>query len=137
MCVHGVAVVEDVLARVRAQELRVYVLWQPVLPSDDRAAAGRAAAELRRATHGDPRIVQYWDEHAELGWALGELLELPSDAGGRRHGLGWDVYLVYRPGARWGTRPGFWMSQLGLPEAVSPSLGGPALTAELSALVAR
>ena len=123
-----------------APELRAYVVWIPILPGDDAAAAERAAASVH-----DARATQLWDGGRALGDALGRVLGLPARGAGRAYGVAWDVYLLYPRGARWPgaagelTRPAMWMQQLDdVGPDVAPELDGRALRAEVEAsLVAR
>lgn len=120
---------DEAVKKVGAADLRAYVVWVPILPDDDAAAAARAAQRFT-----DPRVIHYWDEGRALGDALGETLALPSREAGRAHGAAWDVYLVYGRGARWGEAPSSWMQQLdGLPVTRAPKLNGDALRARLEA----
>jgi hypothetical protein len=125
-----------VLAKVPAADLRAYVVWLPVMPSDDLAAAARAAAAVT-----DPRAAQFWDGDRALGAALGRALRFPARAAGQEHGLAWDVYLLYPRGARWPPegvpRPAFWMQQLDdVKPEIAPELDGPALRAKVEATLA-
>jgi hypothetical protein len=62
----------------------VMVVWGAVLPDDDRAAAGAAAASLDA-----PGVRQYWDADMALGRLLGEHLGVDPQP------FAWDVYLYY------------------------------------------
>jgi hypothetical protein len=120
-----------VLAKVPAADLRAYVVWLPVMPADDLAAAARAGASVH-----DPRVAQFWDGDRALGVALGRALRLPGRVPGQEHGLAWDVYLLYPRGAHWPPAgvpaPAFWMQQLDDVEPdVAPELDGPALRARV------
>ena len=82
-------------------EARFSFVWQPVIPSDDAAAA---LAHARAET--DARARHYWDTDLALGRAYAEPLATPftSDAPGGKP-LAWDVVLVFAPGTRWGETP--------------------------------
>jgi hypothetical protein len=137
MCLHGVSVVRDALARVSSQELRVYLVWVPAMDGDDAAAAADSSASVT-----DARVTQFWDDGLRLGHRLGEALAIPvRDDVSPGQPLAWDVYLLYPPGAAFGDgapRPASWMHQLRhLPDGFAPRLGEDRLVQELEALAAR
>jgi hypothetical protein len=65
----------------------VYAVWFNMLPRDTRG--GRPAGIL-----ADPRVEQFWDEHHLAGTAFAPLANW-------HHGVLWDAYFLYGPGARW------------------------------------
>lgn len=100
---------EDVLEKVKSDDLAVLAVWMPVLKSDN-AIAGKKAEPLLP----DPRVIHYWDAENSLGKLYGRQLTLP-----RGRQLAWDVYFVYAPGIRWEDEPPeptAWMHQLGRDE---------------------
>jgi len=100
---------DNVLEKVKSDDLAVLAVWMPVLESDN-AEAGKKAESLLP----DPRVVHYWDADLSLGKSYGRQLTLPR---GRR--LAWDIYFVYAPGVRWDNElpvPTAWMHQLGRDE---------------------
>ncbi len=112
-----------------APDLRAYVVWLPILPDDDAAAAARASARC-----AGPRVLHYWDPDRALGDALGKALAIPPRRDGPR--VAWDVYLLFRPGARWGSAPAFWMQQLdGVPPTIAPRLDVATLRDRVNALL--
>ena len=90
-------------------DLRVYVVWLPVLSRmSPEALAGGARSGAKRLP--DARVRHYLDPEARLGTEYTRLLKLPMDD------PAWDVYLVFGPAARWGKAPpapAAWMHQLG------------------------
>jgi len=124
---------DEAVKRLAAPDLRVHVVWVPILPDDDAQAAARAA---RRFV--DARVTHYWDPDRALGLSLGARLGLPPRDPGRVTGVAWDVYLLYGRGARWADAPAFWMHQLDdVPLSKAPRLDGAALLQRLGALTAR
>jgi hypothetical protein len=78
------------------------VVWVPQLGAQRKHVPAGAALVT------DPRAQQYWDAHGWLDEAYGRVLRTPGPA--------WDVYLLYRRGARWiqelPPQPDYWMHQL-------------------------
>ena len=125
--------IDEVVKPTRAPELRVLVVWVPIVPEDDDAAAARAAARC-----AEPRVSHYWDPDRALGDALGRVLALPPHEPGRANGVAWDVYLLFEQGARWGAAPSSWMQQLDdVPVSRAPRLSTAALRREVAALLAK
>jgi hypothetical protein len=103
-CQHGQRVVQSVFSRFPSdQRLRGFVVWLPMLPTDDEDAARSQAGAFT-----DARLVQQWDGSRASGILLSRTLNLK--------GTAWDVYLLYAPGVKWTgdnpPAPTFWMHQL-------------------------
>ncbi len=73
------------------QRIRVFVVWEPVLPTDWIAPS---TASLARVP--DSRVQQYWDEGRLLSKAMGEK---------DNSSIVWDSVAVYAPGALWNGTP--------------------------------
>ena len=102
--------VQDVLAEISDPDIRVHVVWEPILPTD-RASTVPAATRLLP----DARATHYWDPDLGLADALRVPLEI-------EHGVAWDVYLLYDRTSRWPpegpTPPTDFQHQLhGMPES--------------------
>ena len=65
--------------------VRVFVVWEPVLFTDWRAPG---AGTVRRIP--DARVTQFWDQRRTLSQAI------------RRGPVVWDYVAIYPPGVRWG-----------------------------------
>lgn len=107
-----------------SDSLRVYVVWEAVLASDDSAAAARRAGES-----DDPRLVHFWDPEKLTGSAWRHVLSLPRFA--------WDVYFVFGADAGWGDmppRPDFWQHQ-GVGADIAPVLDRAELISGVKRLV--
>jgi hypothetical protein len=108
-----------VLAKIPDPNLRVYVVWLPVLLSGGwESAARRQASRIP-----DPRATRYYDPEKRIGVLYGPILRLA------RGIPAWDVYMVFGPEARWPVHqgddakggnagngppvPAYWMHQLG------------------------
>ena len=96
---------DEVLEKVKNDALKVYVVWEPILPRDRREALPQAVALLAQ----EPRARQYWDPGAVSGKGYVKVLDLPLKS------PVWDTYLLYPPGVRWEEAPpapAFWMHQI-------------------------
>jgi len=71
--------------------VRVFVIWEPVLPTDFGAPSTAALARIP-----DTRAAQYWDGKRVLSHLLGER---------NRSTLVWDYVAVYAPGSPWRDAP--------------------------------
>lgn len=94
-----------VLDTVKSENVKVYVVWTPVLQEDDGQAADQAVAAV-----SDDRAMHFWDDDKSLGYLLGKTVPLP-----RARKLAWDVYFGFDAEAKWGDAPptpAFWMHQL-------------------------
>jgi hypothetical protein len=69
------------------RDIRVFVVWEPVLATDWRAPS---TAALRRVS--DQRARQYWDEGRLLSKAMGET---------GKKSIVWDRVIVYGRGITW------------------------------------
>jgi hypothetical protein len=83
----------DRLDRVDAPNLRVYMVWGPML-------GGEKAEDAREATAliPDPRATHYWTGSHTLA-------ELLRGAAGLKEELAWDTFLLFPPEGRWGDLP--------------------------------
>ena len=81
----------QLLRETSSQDVRVFVIWEPVLPTDFVAPS---TAALRRIP--DVRAVQYWDRKRSLSHLLGEH---------NRPTVVWDYIAVYAPGTLWQDAP--------------------------------
>ncbi len=71
--------------------MRVFVIWEPVLPTDFVAPSTAALARIP-----DTRAAQYWDGKRALSHLLGERNRLT---------VVWDHIAVYSPGTLWRDAP--------------------------------
>ena len=82
---------EEVLEKQRHGRIRVFVVWEPVLPTD---WAAPSTASLARVP--DNRVQQYWDRGRLLSKSMGEK---------DKSSIVWDYVAVYAPGALWNDTP--------------------------------
>lgn len=80
---------EQILERHPDADVAVYVVWLPVLPSDERFGVADVLV--------DERVRQFWDNDRLVSDEVGRLA-------GADEGLAWDVYLVFGPDATWDRR---------------------------------
>lgn len=73
------------------RDVRVFVVWEPVLASDFAAPSTAALARLP-----DLRVTQYWDRKRALSHLMGEQ---------NRATVVWDYIAVYEPGTIWQEAP--------------------------------
>jgi hypothetical protein len=71
----------------------VFIVWQPVLPSDDVEDGAAHAAALR-----DARVQHFFDTGNRLGHAYAKPLDSPFDTVGH---IAWDVILLFDRGTLW------------------------------------
>jgi hypothetical protein len=79
------------LREINSQDVRVFVIWEPVLPTDFVAPWTAALARIP-----DVRAAQYWDSKRTLSHLLGEH---------NRSTVVWDYIAVYAPGTLWQDAP--------------------------------
>ena len=91
---------QEVLEQKSATSARVFVIWQPMLPTDW-TSPGRSA--LRRVR--DVRARQYWDKQHLVARDFKKQLDQddahPQPECCEKAGVPWDLIAVYPPGVRW------------------------------------
>jgi len=87
----GASATGQLLREINSQNVRVFVIWEPVLPTDLVAPSTAALARIP-----DVRAAQYWDRKRELSHLLGEH---------NRPTVVWDYIAVYGPGTLWQDAP--------------------------------
>ncbi|MBI4850656.1 MAG: hypothetical protein HY819_02400 [Acidobacteria bacterium] len=96
---------KKVLKTIKDPNLRVYVVWLPILRKDNEGRVPKAAA-----TVSDIRATNYWDGEKKLARDFAETLEFTD-----KSQPAWDIYLVYGKDTKWETtapKPNYWMHQL-------------------------
>jgi hypothetical protein len=87
----GASATGQLLREINSQDVRVFVIWEPVLPTDFVAPSTAALARIP-----DARAAQYWDRKRALSQLLGEH---------NRSTVVWDYIAVYAPGTLWQDAP--------------------------------
>jgi hypothetical protein len=93
--------VESLLERNANGSVRVFAVWQPMLPTDWVAPA---SSVLRRLS--DRRVQQYWDPNHLLATQMKKDARAPQPAQDCciRSGILWDLAAVYERGSTWSDR---------------------------------
>ncbi len=131
MCLQGASATESLLEKTRDPNLRVLVVWEPILPTDWEPPT---TAVLTRIHEAD--VVQFWDHGHLVAQEIAR--ELASDpAGSQPHcctlrGNLWDFAVLYPKGVVW---------QAAAPKAVFAdgpvARVQPSLSSELASLLSR
>jgi hypothetical protein len=114
---------EKALAKVNDPNLKVYVVWTPILASDYEVTVKRATTWVL-----DERASHYWDRGGQLSADYSRLLQMGPG------GKAWDIYFVYGREAEWKDGPPTAfssMDQIGL----GRELDAEALAVELKTLL--
>ena len=87
----GASALGRLLREINSKDVRVFVIWEPVLATDFTAPSTAALARIP-----DLRASQYWDRRRALSHLLGER---------DRSTVVWDHIAVYAPGPLWQDAP--------------------------------
>jgi len=87
----GASALNKLLGEQKDAGMRVFVVWEPVLPTD---LGAPSTATLKRLS--DRRVSQYWDKDHVVSRLLGER---------DRSSVVWDYVAVYQPGKLWDHAP--------------------------------
>ena len=87
----GASATQQILREINSKDVRIFVVWEPVLPTDFAAPSTAALGRI-----ADVRASQYWDRKRALSHLLGEH---------NRSTVVWDHIAVYAPGALWQDTP--------------------------------
>jgi hypothetical protein len=92
--------VERILKQTQSESVRVFVVWEPMLPTDWYRPT---RPTLKRVS--DSRAVQFWDKNHLIAAQVKQQLQRfhgtdPSCCEDRGHL--WDMAAVYPPGVKWG-----------------------------------
>jgi hypothetical protein len=92
--------VEDVLKQNPNPRIRVFAVWEPILPTDYSCPGTGVLSRL-----SDPRVAQYWDKDhlfaAQLEHELAADADHPKPHCCAYKGIPWDEVAVYAPEAKW------------------------------------
>ena len=95
----GASAIQSMLDEMHDPELRVFIVWEPVLMTDWAAPSTTTLARVR-----DPRALQFWDRSHRLSRFLGGPRNFPPSNPANRilfdmRDVIWDLVAVYPPGA--------------------------------------
>ena len=96
---------DDVMKKIPDGRLRLFVIWEPILPKDGVDALDDSSEMVQ----DEWRALQFWDPNAESGKRIKRQFDL------KIVNPAWDIYLLYPPGAKWEAdppAPAYWMHQL-------------------------
>jgi hypothetical protein len=127
MCRWGFSKIQKVLKDVPNDQVRVYVVWDPIF-------GGNFDSEAKKLPNSfpDERVSYFKDPNSLAGNLWESVLKT-----GRE--IAWDVYLLYGANARWEDKPpvpDFWMHQLS-GVTTAPTLEVGKFTEELRGLLAK
>jgi len=84
---------QHVLENIEDPDLKLFVVWEPILKTDSEEAARLSSGFLR-----DDRVTHYWASTRRVGQSFQDAIGLEGEPA-------WDVYLVYDRGIRWTDEP--------------------------------
>jgi len=87
----GASAFQKLLDEQRDQDIKVFVIWEPVLPTDLASPSTRTLARI-----SDPKASQYWDKERLISRSLGET---------DNNSIVWDYVAVHQPGKLWDKAP--------------------------------
>jgi hypothetical protein len=103
--VRGASALQEVLERVKGKDVRVFVVWEPVIVSDVAPPINRVLSRIP-----DPRVTQYYDKARLLSNLLVKTAREQKDF--LLHGeeldrdtIIWDCVFAFPPGGRWEKDP--------------------------------
>lgn len=101
VCLEGSSSVETILRRHPGKNIRVFAVWEPMLPTD----WGRPSTHVLDRL-SDPRVTQVWDRGHLIAGQIEKGADGRHPACCSRHGAWWDVIAAYPPAVQWtGTAP--------------------------------
>lgn len=98
VCLRGSSAVDAVLQRHPGSNVRVFAVWEPMLPTDWEQPSTHVLARL-----SDPRVIQVWDRNHLLAGLIARGTEGRHPACCNLRGNLWDVIATYSPGVKWAT----------------------------------
>jgi hypothetical protein len=91
----GASAIEKLLEQGRSLPIRVFVVWEPMLPTDWSRPSGIVQSRI-----SDARVIQYWDnDHIVAAELSHQLSSQPSCC--KRNDTLWDLAALYGKGAQW------------------------------------
>src|SRR5439155_25489806 len=102
LCLRGVSKIEEMLKTMESVDVRVLVVWEPVLTSDWGKPTRPAMSRI-----SDDRAMQFWDKDHLVSKQLSEHLSAASIQPSccKSGGILWDVAVLYPRHVLWGAAP--------------------------------
>ena len=95
----GASATQRVLQETTQQRLAVFVVWEPILPTDWQPPSALALGRIK-----DQRARQYWDQDHLVSQAVRQSLLAPGAPEPSCCMQGdhlWDMVMLYAPGTQW------------------------------------
>lgn len=101
----GSSAIERLLRATPAPKLQVFVVWEPILPTDWFTPTSGTLARI-----SDPRAVQFWDHDHVVSRLLSSALPAGQPTCCRRRGALWDDIVLFPADRRLGVASPSWIS---------------------------
>ena len=97
-CLHGASAIDEVLKKYPNNQVTVFAVWQPMLPTDVSAPTTGTLGRI-----SDRRVRQFYDEHHALAKQMKTDARPPQPTQDccTRNSILWDILAVYAPGDQW------------------------------------
>jgi len=96
VCLEGSSSVDAILQRHPGSKLRIFAVWEPMLPTDWGRPSTHVMARL-----SDPRVTQFWDRNHLIAGLVERGADGRRPACCTRNGHWWDVIAAYPPASKW------------------------------------
>lgn len=96
VCLAGSSSVEAILRRHPSDKIRIFAVWEPMLPTD----WGRPSTDVM-ARLSDSRVTQVWDRNHLIAGLVEKGADGRRPACCTRNGHWWDVIAAYPPASQW------------------------------------
>ena len=96
VCLDGSSQVEAIIERHAGKNIRVFAVWEPMLPTDWARPNTHVLERL-----SDSRVVQVWDNNHLIAGLIEEGASGRTPKCCNRNGAWWDVIATYPPGTQW------------------------------------
>jgi len=96
VCLEGSSRVDSILQRHPESKIRIFAVWEPMLPTDWGRPSTHVMARL-----SDPRVTQFWDKDHLIAGLVERGADGRRPACCTRNGHWWDVLAAYPPASKW------------------------------------
>lgn len=98
----GASATQQLLTDLSAKNVRVYVVWEPILPTDWQEPTSPILGRI-----ADSRASQYWDKDHLVAKSIRQHVPANEPDCCDNDGVLWDIIALYPKGANLATRPVF------------------------------